>query len=333
MQPPGGWPGGLTAVKIGKPSYRYVYLVLGILFVVMLIGVPFGWRPTVTYWIVVAIVVGIVLGVYSRFWGSRLRRRIAESVRRSSQDSVETIARFVLHRELVSFSYTTACLEMVKLLAAANRGGETILLWSKTPCPSIEPINEPFEAKLLNEADGAYAELDAALSGDERLMQETDERMRQLPGPFRRISRNIRMNGGRWFVGVYLFVILGQMIESWRQKSVTGLLLLQTTLLLLFLLIPFGTTLWKPQQWWAVPGGVVHRWSGLFDRKSKVHLFDRRSSVMCIYEGWRHNWVLAVADRTNSAMRYATVSEVNFLLHAWLSPLTPPTMERVVDLQ
>ncbi|HKQ46522.1 MAG TPA: hypothetical protein VJZ71_00455 [Phycisphaerae bacterium] len=332
-----GEPGVLRAVKIGEPSYRFVFVVVATLIVIVLIGVPFRWRATSKQWIVVAIAGGVLFVVFLRVWGSLLQRRIANAIRQSTDESAETIVQGFLKREFASStSYPTACLEFVKALASRGRIDETFLLLSKTPCPEIDPINESFEAKLLDESDGAFEELDAALSGNEKRIEETAERMRQSQGDtlsLRRIKRNMKMNGGRWLVGVYLFTIFVQMIESWQQKRVTGLFLLQTTYLLLFLLVPHGMTWWKPQQWWAVPGGLVHRWSGLFDRKSKVHLFNRRNSVLCVYEGWRHTWLLAVADQTQSAMRSATVSEVNFLLHAWLSPLHPPPVEKLVDLQ
>ncbi len=330
-------PGVLTDVKIGEPSFKFVFASLVVLMLLFLIGVPIGGsRPSTSSMIIGGLAIGVVFVGVLRMRVVFLRRRVAEAVRRASGECAATIARVVIHRELASESYTTACLQFVKSLADLGKAGETILLWAKTPCSDIQPIDEPFEAKLLDESNGAYEELDAALSGDERRIESTAARMRlarEDPLGLRRIKRNIRMNGGRWAIGMYLFIIAVQAFRSWGQNQVTGEFWLWTAYLVLFLFVPFGTAWWKSQQWWVMPGGVAYRWAGLFDRKGKVHVFDRRSSVLCIYEGWRHTWVLAVADRTTSALRYATVSEVNFLLHAWLSPLTPPPAEKAVDLQ
>jgi hypothetical protein len=330
-----GAPNGVTRVKIGEPSFKFLFAVLVVVSVLTVTAIVLTNHFSISALVVAMLAIGLALTVMLRWRVVILRRRIDGMVNDANEETPGTIARTLIHRELASESYTTVCLQFVKSLAAEGKVGETIMLWSKTPCDEIQPINEPFEAKLLDEADGAYEELDAALSGDEQRIEETAAQMRlarEVPFGLRRIKRNVRMHGGRWRIWSSLFAITMLAFLSWSQNQFRWFFWIQVGSLLLLLYVPFGITWWKPQQWWAIPGGIVYRWAGLFDRKGKVHVFNRRTSVLCIYEGWPHNWVLTVADRNRSAMRYATISEVNFLLRAWLSPLEPPPVEKLVDL-
>lgn len=330
-----GKPGVLSAFRISGPSEVFVILITAITIVVV-VGVLGVRRCTPTGMILIG---GLVLGgilFVSKLWIAGLRRRVSEKVFRSRDDFLESIVHHTLHREFGSALGNIACTEFVKAMAAQDRVGETILLWKKTRCREIARIRDPFEAMLLDESDGAFEELEAALSGDEKLIQEAADRRRQSQGDalgLRRIGRNIRMKGGRWIIIVFGFNVVMQGMEALSQRRVTGTFIFQFLALAIFLVVPYGAMAWKSQQWWVVPGGIAYRWSGLFDRKGRIHLFERRTSVLCIYEGWRHYWLVAVAESTTSVMKYATVKEVNFLLRAWLSPLRPPPVEMLVDLQ
>lgn len=333
---PSGKAGALIQLRANEPSYRFALVMFFILFTAMMIGVPFSRKAKTTDWIMVAIVAGILIVVFIRVRGAYLRRRIVREVRLSRDVNAESIAHATICQEHYSTSYAIACLEFVKALAADGRVGETILLWRRTRCEAVSPIHEPFEAMLLDESDGAFEELDAALRGDEKLIEKMAERRRRSQGDawgIRQVRRNIQLTGGTWIFGLFLFNVVLQAIRSASQGRVTGQLVLWSFYLLMYFLVPFGRKWWKSEQWWAMPGGVAYRYAGLFDRKGKVHLFDRRNSVLCLYEGFRRTWVLAVADRTTSAMRHATIKEVNFLLHAWLSPIEPPPAEKLIDLQ
>ena len=68
------------------------------------------------------------------------------------------------------------------------------------------------------------------------------------------------------------------------------------------------------------------------DRASRVHLFKRRSAILCAYQYQKHQWVVSAADAEAADTTLATDKEVDLLLRAWLSPVPPPAAEQLSDL-
>jgi hypothetical protein len=88
--------------------------------------------------------------------------------------------------------------------------------------------------------------------------------------------------------------------------------------------------LWRPEEWYIVPGAVVVRSSAWNSSKWQLHLLARADSVL-VY--WRDLRLVAIADtRGRSFTRHATPVEAETAIRAWLSPLPPPKLEQLSDL-
>ncbi len=89
--------------------------------------------------------------------------------------------------------------------------------------------------------------------------------------------------------------------------------------------------LWQ-EQWYVVPGGLVRRKTRGLRSAWDLHLFDRRRSVLMAVQISRHQWQMIVADRDLTATSLITHKEAEVALRAWLSPLAPPSLDRMADL-
>ncbi len=120
-------------------------------------------------------------------------------------------------------------------------------------------------------------------------------------------------------LGMISIAVAGIRLIAWLAQSqywLTGLVYPMNILLL------FGFAYWgvwsflHRDQWLLVPGGVV----------------DRRNCVACVVEMDTQRWMLTVAQNQSVAQRVVTEYQLERFLQAWLSPLSPPSRERFVDL-
>ncbi len=100
----------------------------------------------------------------------------------------------------------------------------------------------------------------------------------------------------------------------------------------LFLLGPTRGGPYERAQWLLVPGGVLVRKAVRRSTRSRLHLFDRRRSTLCLSQYRRQRWLVVAADAEECEQTLATDREAHFLLRAWLSPLEPPPADRLTDL-
>ena len=96
-----------------------------------------------------------------------------------------------------------------------------------------------------------------------------------------------------------------------------------------------GTGAWRHnRQFLLVPGGLVVRKTV---RKApsewNVHVHARISSVLLVHHKAKHSWLICVADAKARNTVLVTKAEVEMLLRAWLSPLMPPAVEQLSDLE
>lgn len=103
-------------------------------------------------------------------------------------------------------------------------------------------------------------------------------------------------------------------------------------LLMMIMFLPARKNPFSETQWLVLPGGLLLRRPTDHGRNVKLHLFDRRRSILCVYPCRRATWHIAVADAEVSETTIITDRERRLLLAAWLSPVTPPPLEQLVDL-
>lgn len=86
----------------------------------------------------------------------------------------------------------------------------------------------------------------------------------------------------------------------------------------------------RGQRLFFIPGGVMRRWP----RKGKceVDVFSRRNSVLALLQTDRDSFAWTVVDQSGRWCGYmATKTEAEMLVRTWLSPIEPPTPDRLSD--
>jgi len=199
----------------------------------------------------------------------------------------------------------------------------------------IEPLTMVFEPRLLDEADEGFDELALAAASEGEPSDANAEESPSRHGDVldvRRVQRNIRLKGGWLLVSIVAVCFAFALNDAMQRQAVTWLLLLAIGAVLALLFVPAGTAWFATKHWLLVPGGVLHRKAKIRDRKVTLHLFDRRHSVMTIYQQRNGVWLLTVADNETSENTIVTDRERRLLLRPWLSPREPPPVEQLIDL-
>ena len=223
-----------------------------------------------------------------------------------------------------------------RALISLGRAGETIRNCPPKHVTPIDPITVPFEPHPLDEPDRWFGGQDDGLEDQpdadllepealEQLRAEAVKRARNQPKAWR----------GMGWLGTALFVLpttafvmyafsVGQV--TWTAIFLCGVVL--------FALLGWGqaTGVLKSVQCFVVPGGLAVRQAHLGSMKWKVHLFDRRNSVLIVHRVDYGRRTVFVADADTDRRLAVTPAEADFLLRAWLSPIPPPPPEQLTDL-
>jgi hypothetical protein len=104
-----------------------------------------------------------------------------------------------------------------------------------------------------------------------------------------------------------------------------------TLVLLVFILFPVGSSWLGGRQWLAVPGALLVRKSAWLRRGWTSHVFERGKSVLVLYKLYRRQWALVAADGEACESTIGTRAEMECVLAAWLSPVSPPTAKELAD--
>lgn len=211
--------------------------------------------------------------------------------------------------------------ELARSLVSQGARGSTVRIGPAKQASEIAPITVEFEPRSFDR----LADLDAA---DED--EGGRERQAALP---RGVARNVLLKGGWVLVAIFGFNWIMSAIEAYGRKRVTTNLMLSSVALAAVLLLPVGSGwLLSSKQWWAVPGGLVFRKGAEGKRGWDVHLFRPADSVLVMARTARHGWVLVVADGEQCESAFGMRGELEYALSAWLSPLEPPSEEKLSDL-
>lgn len=212
-----------------------------------------------------------------------------------------------------------ALVEIAKRLALEGRYGATVRIAAEDQADPIEPMDVPFEPRLLESGFSKHGS-NAALVDDPMTVS-------------RRVRRNLLLKGG-WIIVVAFVLNFGfAAIDAYRQWRITLPLIAWSLAFVAVLFLPARWRWAAGKQWLVVPGGLILRKSSWRSDKWRLHVFDRTRAVLLIYKLRRHQWALCVADDQESDSAVGTKEELEFALRAWLSPLGPPPVERLSDLR
>jgi hypothetical protein len=224
---------------------------------------------------------------------------------------------------------------MTGRLAKKGHVGQVVRLrWSKHQS-RIRPINEPFEPKMLDETDSAFRELRAAYLSQVKAA-EADDAEGQFAGIslWKTLRRNLIVRSGGWLgLAGFGFYFGRETVDALQRRTFRPLMAIQTLVLLLVLIDFFSTTAMSRKQWSIVPGGLMLRTARLRHATSRLHVFGRAESLLCLYQMGRRSWILCVADGDESDCAVVTTRETELLVAAWLSPVAPPSVERLADFR
>ncbi len=201
----------------------------------------------------------------------------------------------------------------------ARRGRPVAVRIHSGDAPPIEPFTVEFEPQRLNEADAGFRAL--ALRPDE--INEADER-----SPVRRtVSRAWRV-GAMGFSLYALAHVIYYAVEAWQSQWLNPKLLSWLICLGVSMLIPFlhFTPLPRPV---IVPGGLVMRRPHWVAGKFGIKLYRPTDGALIVYQVSRLKWAWVLGTRGGVETGTITEIEARTLLRAWLSPLSPPPLERV----
>lgn len=216
--------------------------------------------------------------------------------------------------------------------ALAGRTNETLRFFSSKQPRFDAPYEVHFGPTLLNETDSGFQSLESMrfdALGNITVKEPVQRVGGWLTSP---LKRNFTLAGG----AVVLLTLIPQLAVSMFTLS-TGstpwhaLLAFAIFVLLVLLILRFRDA---PQtvQRFVVPGGLVTRRAKRGESASVVSIFDRRLSALCLCSSEGGRWTCLVSDREKSEMFYVTERESIVLLRAWLSPLAPPSPEKLIDL-
>ncbi|MBI4716434.1 MAG: hypothetical protein HY763_01395 [Planctomycetes bacterium] len=233
---------------------------------------------------------------------------------------------------LLPFRSFTQGLELARSLVRYGRVGVSLRACPAEFIGPIAPFTVPFEPELLNEAEAA--ETLPPPPEDAASEHATPGRHAARRGVgLRRVRRNVQLHGGWLLVALFGSIFVMEAWDSYSHDRITPGLVVATIVLTL-VLTSFGgpMSVTGRDQWFLVPGGMVRRSAKPFNRRPRLHLFERATSALVLYYLAGTRWLAAVADAGDSASAMITQAETVLLLRAWLSPLPPPPVQRLSDL-
>lgn len=283
------------------------------------------------------ILIGLVVGSFAALvvWGvrkwreeptiARARRVVASAERQELPCAVERFCeQFPIETVLPTRSICSA-------LAGFGKVGLIFRSYLSAQYPSIEPIAVPFEPVPLDQSNGLFVGLEANTPASDA-PSVRGESWRTKTG----VARRIEFFGGRWlFVMLGVFVVLDGLVH-WMQGTLLSPTFWMLLSFLLMILVGIGGVgAWRHnKQWLLVPGGLaVRKTARKAASKWDVRLYSRRSSVLFVRQTTKRHWLVCVAEDAASDHVVVTRAEVEMLLRAWLSPLTPPPVQQLSDLE
>ncbi len=211
---------------------------------------------------------------------------------------------------------------LARNLADSGRRNIVLRLSRSDPVPDVTPIEDSFEARVLDDSDPAFEELYHAATG-----ADDDRDPRHLSGDqplAKRLRRLLKSNGGSWLfcvmmIGV-IICLVGELSSGGRLSSMSYVFI---GVVMLSVFVPSPRAPWH-----IVPGGVYvgRRW------RSSQLIFKRIECVTVLVEtSGRGCWMHIFNGREKCEMLF-TRKEADLLLRGWLSPAPTPEVGQVERL-
>lgn len=296
-----------------------------------------GFNPLVGWSTAAWILVGLVLGSFVALvlWGIRKWRE--EPIKNRARRAVASVEHDELPRVVERFCKNFAIeaglpvRSICSALVGVGKTGVVFRSYLSAERPLVEPIDVPFEPVPLDQSDAMFAGFEANTTSGGSFSVDGES-----PQTKTGFARRIEFFGGRWLVVLICAGVVIQGLVHWMQGTLASPTFWMVLVLLLIAFLGIGGVgAWQHgKQWLLVPGGLAVRKTA---RKAKskwdVRLYTRRSSVLFVRQTTKRQWLVCVAEDAASDHVMVTRSEVEMLLRAWLSPLTPPPIEQLSDLE
>lgn len=323
-----------------RPRYG-AGMVIGAL-IVALVGIPFIIPIGLRIRLIASACFVTLATLIAWRWGIRIWRWIRAERELRSVDSacseldpdVSALSREVVIRGQAAINPSVE--RLLKKLVEMRRWGTTLRVCLRDAAVPIKPFAVPFEPRTLDEADDTFEAFQAATAdridtGGPPTLESEPDRLRRAAT--RRMRRNLTLAGG----SVVLFMALPQialgLAESYARRWPTWRLIMWGTFFTIALLVPRGSPIEFLRQWFITPASIVVRRFRLLSGRTQLRLFQRQNSVLCAYQLRKKEWAVLVRNETSQERRHLTRREVDCLLRAWLSPLEPPALDKLTDLQ
>lgn len=250
----------------------------------------------------------------------RLRRALAET---ASQPIEQVIDRIAPRRKAVR--NPPQIRSLVHEMARTGRRGISLRFAPPAQLHPIDPLNVPIEPMVIDERDANFK----ALAGDDATPITTAAEPRPTGDTFASSRYRRLLQRGSLLGVVILIIILGATAVDLIR---TGMAWLGIILLLICFMIgctiPFGAiVIAGPRPWLIVNGGLLIR------RRRGLRYYRAAECVLEIEVVSPSHAFLSVSDGKAWDVRPTTPAEWQTTLRAWLSPLPPPDLAKLSDLQ
>ena len=273
---------------------------------------------------------GVSVGslVFLNYWQRRKARIKAQRIALSNPEEViGGLAR------RVSLDSERECWPvLVRRLFAEGYAGKTFRAHPGTAHSAVEPIDVPFEPRLL--VAGRRRVPVASIMSNATDCPWTSTTGDQLSTHEARFTKRLFRSN------IVLLIAAGMMLLILFVESLqAGAFRPDWSLGNVLVLVAFAIIAWtrisiySSAQFLAIPGGLVYRTSTWWRRDWQMHVFNRRSSVWLAAKSRHGFWDVNVADADTHAKFVVLDGEFGFALRAWLSPLEPPAVEVLSDLE
>lgn len=320
----------LIEAQMSQPS-GLAELILAFL-ILLPLGIAFGivvfMKLLPTPWDIVSFVLAMFIAAFAvGYWRKHGTIRAARSLITAGALGDLKVTLGAVGEQLAPAYAAPFASAVAKSLIENRRLGTTGRIRWTNAHVRVEPLAVNFEPLLLDESDSSFQAIRSSIGihsiTDRKRTQEQSEWMRKA-------KKSIQMRGGLWIVivfGINFIIATFDAIHQWR---VTWNVVLWGSNLVMMFSSPVRGW-FSTKEWHLVPGGLLLRTARMIDTKSTLHVFDRRSAALILLELSRRVWVAGVADGQRDSFMTLTESEADMLLRAWLSPIPPPSADRLTD--
>ncbi len=279
----------------------------------------------------VLVVAILCLAIAILVWTQINDRAAIHLARKVPAESPEAVLRAGLN---ATFTVAAASLirHAVREAVTAGMGDITIRIADPQKRLPIRPIPVPFEPVTLDEADPAFHNLSSGLdASDDKSKGGPDSIQVRSPEQLWFASYLKHHGGVLGLVGALIVLVLGA-FAMWK-KPILGITFYTMSIIIASSLLRPRPGWRQRGRWLIVPSALVYRRLGRTGSRMDVRVIPRRNSVLCVSSAAPLVWKVRFAHATGSYEITCSEAEANMLLRAWLSPLPPPTLDKLSDLQ